>query len=214
LDRENKRIHLAFEESLVEKQEIRRESTLQSQAMDDVLKQNAILNDELKVKTDLIKELRDFYKDNAGRDERNDDLNNDTIPEAEEQSNEDIKEVPQNIVKCNECDYKTNVRIHLKSHMMAHNGQYRCQRGCKEVFKTFPLLDKHHKERHTTKQSVEFKCDKCKSSFASKQYHRQHMMTRHSNPNTPPPQVHCEFCGLIVNRGDEFLKHRRECNTE
>ena len=45
---------------------------------------------------------------------------------------DDIQEVPVEKVKCTECEYQTNIRVQLRSPMMAHKGQYQCQRGCKE----------------------------------------------------------------------------------
>ena len=52
-------------------------------------------------------------------------------------------------VKCSECDFKTAVRKYLKSHMIAHHeGQYQCQRGCRDKFKTWSNLDDHHNKKH------------------------------------------------------------------
>ena len=58
-DKENKQLKLAFKESMIEKQELRKELNAQSEAMNDILKQNTTLNDELKVKIHFIKLLKD-----------------------------------------------------------------------------------------------------------------------------------------------------------
>ena len=111
-------------------------------------------------------------------------------------------------VKCNECDFKTRVRTYMKSHKMAHEGQYQCQRDCKEKFKTFSILDDHNKIKHTSnkKQTLEFKCNVCNS-----QHHlRQHVDIKHARQNISQ-QANCEWCGLIVINQAELRKHIETC---
>ena len=115
--------------------------------MNEVIKENSVLNDDIKVKSNLIKLLRLSILDENGSEEE------ESTNNQEESANHDER------IKCKECDYKTTVRIHMRSHMMVHTGQYQCQRGCKEYFKTTSILDKHHKEIHRAKPTVEFKCD-------------------------------------------------------
>ena len=95
---------------------------------------------------------------------------------------------------------------------MAHEGQYQCQRGCKEKFKTFSILDEHHKSKHTTntKQTFELKCNVCNSIFTSQHHLRQHVDIKHARQNTPQ-QVNCEFCGLIVKNQVDLRKHIEIC---
>ena len=110
------------------------------ESLNDALKQNTTLNDELKVKSALINILKG--KDN----ESNVDENAVPMPNSENPNeNEEINIEEDDRIKCHECDFKTRVRTYMKSHRMVHEGQYQCQRGCKEKFKTWSILDDHHK---------------------------------------------------------------------
>ena len=53
----------------------------------------------------------------------------------------------------------------MKSHKLAHTGQYQCQKGCKESLKTIQLLDEHHKEKHSKSHTNIFKCEECDHTF-------------------------------------------------
>ena len=110
------------------KDELKKEISAQNETINDVLKQNASLNDEIKVKAEIIKMLQE-------KEDKQD--------EDETTSNVFSKE-RNGTHKCKECDYTTNVAKYLKSHMLAHTGQYQCQRGCKEWFQTQKTLDNHH----------------------------------------------------------------------
>ena len=70
----------------------------------------------------------------------------DHAPEPE-QGNNDTQETNDERQKCNECEFKTRVRKYMKSRMMAHTGQCKCQ-TCKEAFKTTKILDEHIKSKH------------------------------------------------------------------
>ena len=97
---------------------------------------------------------------------------------------------------------------------MAHNGQYQCQRGCKEKFKTPRILDEHHKSKHMAKPSAEFKCDKCISSFTTQNNLRLHMNIKHVQQRAPPHmKLSCEYCGLITNGKDQLENHKVHCNA-
>ena len=104
----------------------------------------------------------------------------------------------------------------MKSHKMAHEGQWKCQRGCKEAFKTWTILDEHHKSKHSVPKAPEFKCAQCDLIFTSKQHLRQHVVTKHerSNNSNMPIRVSCEYCGLITNSHQEMINHKRDCNSE
>ena len=151
LDKENRRLKLAFNQSMVEKADLKKELDAQSGALNDVLKQNTTLNDELKVKSELVKVLREKTTQGNEENVKASEERSIPIPNAEKHGDKtsDINEEDDR-VKCNECDFKTRVRTYMKSHKMAHEGQYQCQRGCKEKFKTFSILEEHHENKHTS----------------------------------------------------------------
>ena len=213
LEKENKTSKLAFNESLFEREKIRKELESQNEAMNEILKQNTSLNDEVKVKTEIIKLLREEAQSNS--DEQHTEEVKDKESDNEESIEEEIQEVPADKVKCTECDYQTSIRTHIRSHMMAHRGQYQCQRGCKESFKTLNILDEHHRSKHTTPDIKQFECEVCSVSFTSLHYLRQHVTNKHEKANrNKPMQINCEICGLIASSNQEFLNNKRECNGE
>ena len=63
LDKENKRINLAFKESQREKEVFRKEIAKQADALNDILKQNMTLNEEIKTKNEVIKLLKEDTED-------------------------------------------------------------------------------------------------------------------------------------------------------
>ena len=219
LDKENQRLKLAFKESMIEKEDIRKELKSQNGAIDDILKQNVSLNDEIKVKTDIIKLLTEQEKAEERHEEPAEKAKDEVIPrqtDKEEEVVEEVQEVEDDRIKYKECDFKTRVRTYMKSHKMAHEGQWKCQRGCKEAFKTWTILDEHHKSKHSVPKAPEFKCAQCDLIFTSKQHLRQHVVTKHerSNNSNMPIRVSCEYCGLITNSHQEMINHKRDCNSE
>jgi hypothetical protein len=115
--------------------------------------------------------------------------------------------------KCKECEFQTRVKKYMTSHKMAHEGKYQCQQGCRDKFKTLRLLDDHHKT-HGAKAEVEFKCNICAAKFASMHHLRQHVKSKHEQPNTNRnAKVTCEYCGLILNSQQEMKNHQSECNA-
>ena len=113
------------------------------------------------------------------------------------------KDTETEIQKCKECDYKTHVSKYMVSHMLAHTGQYQCQQGCKEWFKTTKILDEHHRAKHTAVQEgTEFECEECGQLFSSRQYLSKHQSNRHVNC-----KLSCEMCGLIVRNVKDLGNH-------
>ena len=181
LDKDTKRLTLAFNQSMIEKGDVRKELNITCEALNDALKQNTQLNDELKVKTELLNLLKDTG--NMSKDNDNNEPNPNSENQKETDKDTNLVNEEDDRIKCNECDFKTRVRTYLKSHRMVHEGQYQCQRGCREKFKTWSILDEHHKSKHSapTNQTEVFKCDVCKSSFLSKQNLRHHIEAKHAN---------------------------------
>ena len=123
LHKELRRTKLAFKESTHEKAEINKELTLQRESLAEALKENTILNEEVKVKTSYIKLLKEKEKDTENVASV---VTDQEISENLSESNMGQKQ------KCKECDFETSVPKYLKSHaIVVHTGQYSCQRGCK-----------------------------------------------------------------------------------
>ena len=96
--------------------------------------------------------------------------------------------------------------------MMAHTGQYNCQR-CKEAFKSTKILDDHIKSKHTEpKKSVEHRCDKCDATFTAIHHLRIHSAKQHAHVNTSKQaEVNCEMCGFIITSMEQMVKHKELC---
>ena len=179
LDKANKRLSLAFNESIVEKSELKKELTNNIEALNDTIKENVKLNDELIAKTELIKLLN-------------------TNNSQEETENESVEN--DEWTKCKECDYKTKVKKYMKSHVLAHQGQYGCQLGCKEKFKTLRDLDEHHKNKH---MEAKVKCNDCKSTFKTAQQLTHHIENKHTFTNFSK----CNKCEYVASNEQELKKH-------
>ena len=134
--------------------------------MNDVLKQNTNLNDEIMVKAEIISLLRNT---GSQENEMNNETSDDEIEEIEIESSEcdtermKAQEKPKTDKQCDECGFKTTT-TKLKVHMKAHTGQYQCLRGCKLEFKTLGGLDEHLKTKHSAPKKAEiYLCDKSKT---------------------------------------------------
>ena len=231
LDKENKRGNLALNECMLEKETIRKQLNSQSETLNDIIKQNSTLNEELKTKNELINILNeDKNIDNAVMEE-------DRVQHHKDDGDDETQEAQgDGWVKCSECDFKTAVRKYLKSHMIAHHeGQYQCQRGCRDKFKTWSNLDDHHNKKHSIKQfncntcdsafktkenldehnrnkhvETYHKCDVCENTFISRESLNHHMENRHNNKTGNA----CEKCGLILKSMQEMQWHKRECHMQ
>ena len=235
LDKENKRTKLAFYESQREKVEIMRELNVQRESLAKALKENTVLNEEVHVKAEFIKvitkELELFKKKQ--------DTSNTPEMIVIDTSRSDVTSPQKEEVKCNKCNYKTKVRSHLKGHMLAHSGQYQCQQGCKDYFKTWAELDEHHNVTHGKQQQQleTFDCDKCDSTFKEAHQLRTHKEKKHTKMNQfkcdkchytfqdmHHLRIHkekkhiatcmtCERCGEIFKIRNEFETHRNTCDV-
>ena len=122
--------------------------------------------------------------------------------------------MPDDRVQCDQCDFKTRVRKYLKSHRMSHEGQYKCQRGCNEMFKSWKLLDEHQRNKHSAPPIAEFKCDKCNSTFSAIHHLRQHAERDHAGPETQRASMRCEQCGFKIYSQQQLQKHMNECRYQ
>ena len=134
LDKENKRINQAFNQSMFEKGELGKEIRALENSMNEVIKEKSNLEEDIKVKTNLIKLLRSSLDSREAHQVESLVYDGDSTQIGNENKTDDW-------IKCKECDYKTKVQKYMKSHKLAHTGQYQCQKGCKESLKTIQLLD-------------------------------------------------------------------------
>ena len=201
LDRENKRNKLALNECIVEKENLRKELNAQNDTISEVIKQNTTLNEELKTKNELINILKE---ENDIRNQKSNEQNDHSVVDDDVEIHEvdEVQPLQDDLVKCSECDFKTRNRKYLRSHMMAHRqGQYQCQRGCSEKFKTWSNLDEHHKKKHTQTRN---KCNICDSAFITKEKLEEH----HKNKHVMTKYI-CDMCNNnFVSRGS--LSHHIE----
>ena len=125
-----------------------------------------------------------------------------------DENNQSNKETVGEVLNCNECEFQTKVKKHMKGHMLAHTGQYQCQQGCKKWFKTTKLLDEHHKFVHIDVPEVQFQCDECEQAFANKQFLNKHLRSKHGNDNEHHGlRSSCDYCGLLVRDQGELREH-------
>ena len=194
LDKEVKQLKLAFNESMVEKSELKKELNSNIETLNDTLKKNVALNDELSVKSELICLLQSKESQISQEDV--------------EVVNTTIQGEDGDLIKCKDCDFETRVKKYMRGHALAHEGQYMCQRGCNERFVTLSALDEHHTNHHVTitRKDVSFKCDICKSTFKSVQQLSHHIKSYHSKKNTSP----CNKCGYEANNPQEMRIHTEE----
>jgi uncharacterized C2H2 Zn-finger protein len=169
------------------------------------LKQNTYLSDKIKVKDDLLKqqenkeadedEPEDIVIDAIVDGSQKTTIGRNKSNEGQEDNGKENK--TEEIIKCNECDYVPKIRKHIRSHrLLAHQGEFQCQRGCKTAFKTVDLLDEHIKMKHSIpKENHEFKCNQCSSIFSSQHYLRIHVAKQHAHVNVPKQmRIECELC--------------------
>ena len=210
--KETKRLNLALLESVVENNDAKREIETQRDLMNEILKKNTLLSEEIKVKEDYIK-MRDEEKEDVQSN------NDEEVVEIEEQASTtpspsyaEITKRGGEKYKCNGCNYETKVETHLKGHKIAHQGgQYQCLRGCNVAFITLTALDEHIKKKHKEQQEPSgYKCIHCDLSFNELFQVRQHMTKKHR----VSLDKSCEKCGLKIPDGNRLDDHMRECYSD
>ena len=88
LARDNRRLNMALKESIIEKNEAKKEIETQREDMNEILKQNTLLNEEIRVKIEYIK-LLDELKE-TGRKITNTEKQNEK-QDVTEEDEEDIE---------------------------------------------------------------------------------------------------------------------------
>ena len=197
--KEIKTSELALAECLFEKAELKKEVHAKNETIDETTKLNTVLEEEIKVKDDIIKALSE----------------NDVEIIEDENTNKDGKLEPtaatmdgsekETRFKCNDCDYTTYIKKHLMGHIIAHTGQYQCQsQGCKLKFQTYNKMDEHTKNDHAPK---DFMCPKCDIPFKAQYESQLHNQKKHTRSMT----VECEKCGNAFEGVNDLEMHKNNC---
>ena len=121
------------------------------------------------------------------------------------------------LVKCKECNFKTNDYVRMLGHMTKHKG-YQCNK-CDKSEKTQGDLNHHIQTMHRPDLHT---CDKCHKQFPAKNALKQHMNSQHP---TNPPVGHaqwandknqmpvldycCNQCGSGFEELKQLKDHRR-----
>ena len=196
--KEIKTNELALAECLYEKAELKKEVNAKIETVNDTIKQNTLLQEEIKVKDDIIKALSENDVEISENEKKSKDDEADDIS-TKKNSSETEKQF-----ECNDCDFKTHIKTHLMEHIIEHTGQYQCQRqGCKQKFKTYSDMDNHINADHENKSSKEFICSKCNLYFKEQYELRLHNQKKHVSSNS----VDCQKCGRAFETRNDFKNH-------
>ena len=174
----------------------------QSEALNEAIKENMVLNEKIKVKDEIIGAFND--KNNAEEDELE--------VVIDEETNRPIQNNKvQAEFKCADCNFTTKVKKHLKGHSVAHTGQYQCLRGCRKItFKTLYELDMHIKTIHeyNTIPENEYDCELCGKVFNTQSNLRKHITRNHETTT----KHNCDLCGLVLQNIQQLRKHTENCS--
>ena len=178
LDKEVKRMKLAFTESEYGKSEIMKELKLLRENAASMTRENEILKEEIRVKAETIQLLK------GTRDATND------------------SPVANNDHSCPDCDFKCSDIKNLQEHVASHVSTLNCPE-CDESFESYDLLEDHFLEKHVEEdRKEEYTCSKCESKFISEEHLKKHVDTKHKRQTSE-----CNICGEIFNSKKEVEKH-------
>ena len=141
-----------------------------AETLADTLSINQVLTEEIKVKDQIIK---------ANEILNNNDLNvleNDTSVVREDSVTRG------NSVKCDQCDWTSDIVTQLSGHMLKHTGQYPCD-ICKQLFKTDVEMKEHKRVHNKSQEKTELICIACDKAFQSEHSFKQHMLAKHHTRN-------------------------------
>ena len=193
LDKENKRLKLAVNQSETEKVKLKKDIEGLRELLHAALGENTILNETIKLQ-------KHFEKDKENEDV--------IIVEVKQVTEENLGQKK----KCDKCEFVTCVPKYMKGHKVKHTGQFLCQQGCKEKFLTIENLDKHIRLIHSNKKDDNqpcFKCDKCEEIFDAKHKLRLHHTKKHV---IIQPKFKCEYCNEVFTIIDEKKRHMEQCS--
>ena len=126
-----------------ENKKLKKELESNRELIDTLVRETIVLKETLKVKESIRVEQK----------EKNDSNNIQYSDEAD---------IPEGLLKCNECEFTTRVHKYLKGHKVKHTGQYMCQQGCRKVFKTLSEVDLHVENAHKKSNAeLVYKCKNC-----------------------------------------------------
>ena len=192
MNKEIKIMKVALQESVIEKDNAKKELAESQETVMKTIRENTVLNDELKLKNSLIQEIT----------EGKDDLSNENINET------NVEDIIEEIsVKCGKCDFEALDTKTLTSHISdVHENRYNCKQ-CTRKFNSQNSLNDHIKAKHTPVDK-EFQCDKCSSVFKS-----QKDLTKHSEDVHLFHRFSCITCGFIKLSKESIEEHNRTAHT-
>ncbi|CAH0394903.1 unnamed protein product [Bemisia tabaci] len=135
------------------------------------------------------------------------------------------------LFRCSFCDYSSNSRGHLKSHLVIHSDlrPFKCQL-CGLSFKMKCIL-KEHQRTHSEERS--FKCDECAVSFkqrkglsfhcqtahsdlrphkcnvCNKRFKRKFILKQHAIVHSNLRPFQCDLCDHSTKRRSHLYRHKR-----
>ena len=227
---------LAFNESQKGKLELIRELNIQRESLAEALKENTVLNEEVRIKAEFIKLMKEQtdeqnINDQQGNQDSGVENDKESVNDPEviiyQEVRKDTPTIEKNDIskeptpsrkpgdkeKCKECDFQPNVPTHLKGHNVKHAGQYQCQRGCKAAFKTLGALDEHTRNQHDKPKVLEYQCENCDSIFSALFHLRIHKAKKHAeNAQKNSPSINCDFCGQVFQTYEHLNMHKEKCD--
>ena len=218
LSKENKRLNLALLESIVERNDVKKEMEAQVDVMNEILKKNTLLVEEIRVKEEYINVMDEQEKTRNKSHNTNHDPEDDVHVDVVEptintpsKTYAGITKQGLEVYKCNKCDYKTSMKTYMRGHSIAHNeGQYQCLHGCNVAFTTVSGLDEHLKTKHKEPQKPQgYMCIHCSLTFRELFQLRQHMTKKHE-----VRAQSCENCGLMLKNEKELNHHKQQCLSD
>ena len=197
LDKEVKMLKLALKEIGVEKEQIKKELVDSQETLMKTIKENTVLNDEVKVKNDLIFELMS---------------NEDNTQNEIEVINDEINVEK---FKCSKCKFETKDKTTLTRHVIeAHETLVDCRKGCNRKFKSQSSLNDHYKDKHNEKTTPiqtekEFQCTKCERKF-----NLQAELIKHCEEVHTFVRITCNICGYVKLSKENMEEHIKAHHTE
>ena len=143
-------------------------------------RENVILKEEVRVKSETISLLRESSKDVQNEVDKDDDI------------------------KCTYCTFQTDDQSILDEHQAVHDIYHICSLGCEEAFASKKELDIHMTSKHKHNSgNTFFQCSNCDSKFKTDNFLKLHFEKMHKQTQ----QAGCNSCGEVFNSQKELRIH-------